>query len=259
MPGSIEHLQAHLIVDNCFLVMLTDCFCDRFASRYSQNQLVIEAEKWINEIVSIVKRFALDGKLHCTPCVAGEYFPHAGKLARRPGIQRGHLDHVQGYVRAQLHQVSTDNDKAKRLRLLPAANKTLVGPTGLSDNDLSLIQLGLEMTQTGSPVFILSNDQSLLDFATWVRIQKQHFSAPIVPGFMQAWRCLTYLEQIHRSCNITTDLMQELIDYSLSDHYSRVDLAGTDKGKSIYSQLLQVNRSFSQSIAIKLQTKGAAQ
>lgn len=259
MPGPVEHLKAHLIVDNCFLVMLTDCFCDRFAARCSQSQLVQEAEKWICEIFSVVKRFALDGNLHSTECVAGEYLPQAGKLAGRPGVQRTHLDHVKRYVCAQLHQVPADLNRAKNLRALPAANKTLVGPSGLSDNDLSLVQLGLEMTQTGSPVFILSNDQSLLDFVTWVRTQKYNIPAPVIPGGLQAWRCLTYLEQIHRSCNIPTDLMQELIDYSLSDHYSRTDLARTGKGISIYSQLLQVNRSFSQSIAIKLQAKGTAQ
>lgn len=33
MPVSVEYLQAYLIVDNCFLVMLTDCFCNRFAAR----------------------------------------------------------------------------------------------------------------------------------------------------------------------------------------------------------------------------------
>lgn len=146
MPKTIEYLKGYLIVDNCFLVMLTDCFCDRFATRFPQNQLVTEAERWINEIVSIVKSFALDGNLHCTPVVAGEYLPHAGRLAARPGIIRAHLNHLQGYVLAQLHQVPTDSVKTKNLRLLPAAPKVLVGPNGLSDSDLSLVQLGLDMT-----------------------------------------------------------------------------------------------------------------
>jgi len=113
----------------------------------------------------------------------------------------------------------------------------------------------LELTKTGSPVFILSNDQSLLDFITWVRIQKQHIQAPIVPNLIQGWRCLTYLELVHRSCNIPSDLMKELIEYELIAHYNRTEIAGSHKGNIIFQQLMQVHENFNQSVVIKKQIK----
>lgn len=70
MPSQIEHLQAYLGINNCFLVMLTDCFCDRFAARCDTNWIVSEAEQWSDHIFSIVKRFGLDGHLHCSAVVA---------------------------------------------------------------------------------------------------------------------------------------------------------------------------------------------
>lgn len=254
MPGPVEGLRAYLIVDNCFLVMLTDCFCTRFAARYNQSRLVTEAEQWIDHILEILQRFALDGNLHCPNGVANEYIPHTGQMANLRGIQRNDLNHLQAHVRANLYQVPVDIPDAQSLRTLPTAPRQLIGAGGLSDNDLSLVKLGLEMTRNNSPVYILSNDQGLLDFLSWIKAQNKHFQPPTNPRLLEGWRCMTYLSMVHRSCNITTELMQELIDFSLSDHYSRSELAGTAKGKSIYSQLLQVNRSFSQSIAIKLQS-----
>lgn len=259
MPGSSDHLRAYIIIDNCFPVMLTECFCERFASRCPSNRVAAEAEQWIASIFGIVKKFSLDGQLHSSAGVIEEFNPFAGQLANRPGIQRSDLLHLQVHTRSQLHPMPVQPNQVRTLRTLPAAPKQLVGPSGLSDNDLSLVNIGLELTVSGSPVYILSNDQSLLDFSSWIRTQKQHIQPPIVPSLLQSWRCLTYLEQIHRSCNITTELMQDLIEWSLSDHYMRTELAGTQKGKSIYSQLLQVNRSFSQSVVIKLQTKATAQ
>lgn len=259
MPGSSEILRAYLVIDNCFLVMLTDCFCDRYAARCPVNRIVTEAEQWSDHILNTIKRFGLDGILHCSTVVANEYNPHAGRIANIRGIQRNDLNHLQGHMRTHLLQGEVDLPLAQTLRTMPTAPRQLVGAGGLSDNDLSLVRLGLDITRNGSPVYILSNDQGLLDFISWVKTQNRHFQPPTNPSLLEGWRCMTYLSMVHRSCNITTELMQELIDFSLSDHYSRSELAGTTKGKSIYSQLLQVNRSFSQSIAIKLQPEGITQ
>ncbi len=258
MPGSIEHLQAYLVVDNCFLVMLTDCFCNQFAARCNQSRVAAEAEQWIDHIFEIVRRFALDGNMHCSIGVANEFIPHTGQMANLRGVQRNDLNHVQAHVRSNLHQVSVDIPTTQVLRTLPTAPRQLIGAGGLSDNDLSLVKLALEMTKTGSPVFILSNDQSLLDFITWVRIQKQHFQAPVTPNLIQGWRCLTYLELVHRSCNIPSDLMKELIEYALVDHYNRKEMAGSQKGNIIFQQLMQVYGNFNQSVVIKQQVKAAA-
>ena len=258
MPGTAEYLNAYLILDNCFLVMLTDCFCDRFAVRYVPNRVIYEAEQWIDNILEILKQFAIDGNLHCSDTVANEYYPHVGRLSTRPGIQRNDLNHLQTHVRNHLYQVSADIAKGANLRSLPAANRSLIGPGGLSDNDLSLVQLGLDLSQNGSPVYILSNDQSLLDFISWVRVQRQQFQLPINPSLLQGWRCLTYLELIHRSCSIPSDLMKELIEYALYDHYNRTEIAGSKKGNIIFQQLLQVHENFNQSIIIKQQLKAGA-
>jgi hypothetical protein len=258
MPGSVEGLRAYLIVDNCFLVMLTDCFCNRFAARCNQSRLATEAEQWIDQILEILQRFALDGNMHCPIGVANEFIPHTGQMANLRGIQRNDLNHVQAHVRANLHQVPVDLPGAQSLRTLPTAPRQLVGSGGLSDNDLSLVKLALDMTTTGLPVFVLSNDQSLLDFITWIRIQKQHFQAPITPNLIQGWRCLTYLELVHRSCNITSDLMKELIEFALVDHYNRKEIAGSQKGNVIFQQLMQVYGNFNQSVVKKQQGKAEA-
>jgi len=255
MPGSVEYLQAYLIVDNCFLVMLTDCFCNRFAARCHQNRLALEAEQWIDHILEIMRRFAIDGNLHCSTGVANEYIPHSGQMVNLRGIQRSDLNHVQAYIRASVNQTPIESTALQFFRTLPSAPRQLIGPSGLSDNDFSLVKLALDMTQAGSPVFILSNDQSLLDFITWVRIQKQQFQAPITPHLLQGWRCLTYLELVHRSCNIPSDLMKELIEYALIDHYNRKEIAGTQKGNVIFQQLMQVYGNFNQSVVIKNQAK----
>lgn len=255
MPGAVEHLQAYLILDNSFLVMLTDCFCTRFAARCNQNHLALEIEQWMDLIFGIVRRFAVDGNLHCSVGVANEYIPHAGKMGNLRGIQRYDLNHLQSHVRACIRQVPVENPAILFLRTLPAAPRQLIGPSGLSDNDLSLVRLALDMTQKGSPVFILSNDQSLLDFISWVRIQKQCFQVPLTPNLLQGWRSLTYLELVHRSCNIPSDLMKELIENALIDHFNRIEIAGTQKGRAILQQLMEVHGNFNQSVVIKNQSK----
>lgn len=253
-----EDLKAYLIIDNCFLVMLTDCFCERFASRYPQNRVIDCAESWISEILNILKRFAVNGNLHCTDGVAREYQPHVGSMVARPGIQHINLKHLQRHICANLTVSPANIPCSQDLRMLPAAPKKLVGAGGLSDNDLSLVWLGLELTQTGLPVYLLTNDQSLLDFVTWVKTKKNCFNAPIMADLLQGWRSLTYLELIHRSCNISSDIMKDLIEFALVDHYNRVDIARSQKGNSIFQQLMGVYGNFNQSVVIKQERKAAA-
>lgn len=255
MPGDGESLKAQIVIDNCFLVMLTDFFCEKFACKFAQNATLQEAEKWINQIIGILRQFSFDGQIHCTPGVVNEFIPHFGGMANLRGIQRIDLNHYQTHVRSCIFQDVIDVTALQGIRTIPAAPGQLIGPGGLSDNDLSLVKLAFDLSQNNLPVFILSNDQSLLDFVSWVRIQKKHIPLPINLEVIQGLRCLTYLELIHRSCKIPSDLMRELIEYALIDHYNRTEIAGTKKGNAIFQQLVKVHGNFNQSVVIKQQVK----
>jgi hypothetical protein len=169
-------------------------------------------------------------------------------------IKKTDLDHLQLHVRVNVQHIMAKNIDYHDLRALSSVPPYLVNKYGVSDNDLSLVVLGLNKTKNGLPVIILLNDQDFLTFISWIRTQKRQFQLPVDPSLLQSWRCLTYLEQIHRSCNISTELMREIIDFSLIDHYTREDLNRRGKGLSILGQLIQVDHSFGESIAIKHQT-----
>ena len=69
---------------------------------------------------------------------------------------------------------------------------------------------------------------------------------------MQGLQSLTYLELIHRDCRIQTEQMKDLLAFALREHYAREDLSGTEKGRHIMQQLVDINLSMVESIRIKL-------
>ena len=141
------------------------------------------------------------------------------------------------------------------LRQLPKANKRLVSRNGLSDNDLSLIVLGLELIEQQHVVYVLSNDQDLLSFTTWVSKQTSARERWGNLEDLQALHGLTYLELVHRNCSISTSDMKDLIQYAMLAHYGRKELSGSQKGESIMRQLTEVYDSLSKSIEIKLSAR----
>lgn len=257
MAGTIIN-KTYLIIDNCVLVMLNECFCDHHASQLPLQQVIPVVEEWIIKFLETLRKFTLDGFLHSTTCVADEFRPQAGRLAQRRGVSQNDFNRLHNRVCACLHNTLADIPRSRSLRGLPQAPKSLIGPGRLSDNDLSLIDLGLQLTAHRQPVYILSNDQDLIDFVSWLRTKKAFFQEPIRPALLQAWRSLTYFELVHRSCNIQTEPMRELLHFALRDHYARVDLVGTAKGHSIFQSLVDINDQFSRSIELKQQQKAVA-
>ena len=249
---------AHLVLDNCVLSMLAEYYCDRRVSRLPPEKRIPILKQCIAEPLNILRQFTPDGLLHCTSCVADEFKP-APVLNELPGrVQHQAYQGLKSYVCSLLHQTAVDPQAVKALRSLPAAPRKLVGPGGLSDNDLSLVVLGSQLAGRGNPVYVLSNDQALLDFISWVRTQPSARSRWRNITLLQGLRSLMYLELIHRSCQIQTDYMEDLINFFMLDHYKRKDFGG-DKGVFIFQQLVEIRTSLTESVRIKLTTAGTVQ
>jgi hypothetical protein len=108
----------------------------------------------------------------------------------------------------------------------------------------------------GNPVYVLTNDQDLLSFISWLRSRPEARGRWPNVGVMQGLQSLTYLELIHRDCKIQTEQMEDLLNFYMVDHYNRAELAGTTKGNSILLQLLEARNSLTQSVRIKLAVAG---
>lgn len=250
-------LQAYLVVDNCVLVMLHEYFCDRQATRLRAAGLIPAIAQWMADQLGILKQFTPDGLVHCTDCVAGEFHPGAGRLSRVPGIGPRECRTLANQICSLLHQTSVGSHEVAFLRGLPTAPRRLVGSGGLSDNDLSLAVLALQLTAHSSPVYVLTNDQDLLSFITWLRSRPEARHRWGNAGMLQGLQSLTYLELVHRDCRIQTAQMEDLINFYMIEHYNRRELAGTTKGNCILLQLIDVRNSLTESLRIKLAAGGS--
>jgi len=159
---------------------------------------------------------------------------------------------LQQHVHGLLSCVMVEEKNAIMLRNLPQAPRKLVGPDGLSAEDFSLVLLALDLTENGSPVYVLTNDQDLLSFISWMRARREVRNLWGGSLLLQGLLSLTYLEFLHRDCSVQTDQMKDLIKFALIEHYTREDLISTRKGKHITQKLLEINDSLIASIEIKL-------
>ncbi len=254
MPVQGLSLEAHLIVDNNVLSMLSQYFCDRLASKCPAGERFATFKEWMGRQLDVIRQFTPDAKLHSTTCVANEFAPAGAFFAQ---LKPHELEGVKGHVRSLLHQTAANSTRIAAIRGLPGVPKKLFGPGGVSDNDLSLAVRGLELATAGQPVYILTNDQGLLDSVTWLRTNTSIRAQYPQAGLTQGLHSLTYFEGVHRNCKIQTPHMRDLLHYALAQHYGRLELRGTQKGESIMYQLLQINENLMQSIEIKLAAKGA--
>jgi hypothetical protein len=251
MPASGPSLQSFLVVDNSLLVMLCEYFCKHRAARLSGARLIQAVRTWIAEQLDILKQFAPDGCVHCTDLVAAEFNPRAGCLSRMRGITPSNCRTLEHHVHALLNCRPVATEDVVKLRGLPAAPRRLVGSTGLSDSDLSLVVLALQLAANGGPVYILTNDQDLLSFIAWVRPKPEVRTLWGNPFLVEGLQSLTYLELIHRDCRITTEEMADLLKFAMIEHYARTELAGTNKGTWIMQQFLEIQDAIRESMRIK--------
>lgn len=253
MPGI--PLNAYIVIDNSVLSLLCEYWCNCHLARLSMHQRIVVAKKWFEEQIAILRQYTPDGKIHCTDCVASEFKPEAGRLGQT-GIAHSEIQALAKHVCSMLLQTSIDAQDIQFLRDLPNAPRKLVGPQGLSDNDFSLIALGAMLAENRASVYLLTNDQDVLSFTTWVRANTPARDRWENIGQIQGLHGLTYLESIHRDCKITTQEMKTLLNFAMLEHYCRSDLKGTPKGTSIMRQLTVINDNLLQSVQIKLAQNG---
>ena len=260
MPITALTEKTYLVIDNCVLSMLTDCFCDG-NKRLSGMQLLRATQEWMTDQLNILKLFSIDSLLHTTQAVSNEYQPQNGSLGIQR-VDRRHIRDMANQVKNQFHNLETNPASTQYLRDLPQAPKRLVNPAnGLSDEDMSLIHLGLHLTQHGHKVILLSNDQDLLQFSSWVRAQTCLRKPPTNPLNLEGRLCLAYLDLIHRSCEISTEQMGQFISYMIADTGRRMAerdamALNPQKGARILEQIAAIQQIFTQSTQIKAQNQG---
>lgn len=248
VPGLSMH--AFLIVDNCVLSMLCD-YCAHRATGMPRARLIQHMREWATAQFNILKQFTPDGHIHCTDCVANEFNGYAGSLSHEHRIGFNDCKLLVRHVCGLLRCTSVGTDCATVLRGLPAFPHKLFGPNRLGDNDISLVELALQLATNGSPVYVLTNDQDLLTFVSWIRTKREVRELWGDPSLVQGLQSLTYLELVHRECSIETETMVDLLNFVMLDHSRRKELAGTQKGDSIVRQIGEINKNLVQSVIIK--------
>ncbi|WKZ40022.1 MAG: hypothetical protein QY328_17325 [Anaerolineales bacterium] len=226
-------------------------------------ELLSQTQAWLEEKLSKLRTTAIESHLHTTDLVSAEYKPENGYLGTR-GLPRTVIQAMAQSVKSQFKITTIDITTVSGFRTLPGANRRLVRPNdGLSNNDLSLVQLGLEMTKLGASVVILSNDQDLIDFTSWIKTQASLRTNGQDPRLLEIETGLGYLELIHRSCLIPSDQMNQMINFVIKNTFSRMQQLpdGTQlnhqKAMKIIQQATQVNSLFGKAVEIKAQNRSA--
>ena len=254
MPQTGISPRAYLIIDNSVLSMLSAYYCAKPAIRVPARQRIASLKQWLGEQISMMGQFTPDGFVHCTDCVIDEYKP-AGILAGLP--QQTHYDEyfaLRKHIASCVSPAVSSAGHVNALHNLPGLPKKRCP----GHNDLSLVVLGLQLAANGEPVYVISNDQDLLYFISWIRTKPEARKLWGNPLLLQGLLGLTYLDLIHRDCKIQTEIMKDILHFALADHYERTSLVGTPKGNSIMQQLLEVHSSFTDSVKIKALVEGVA-
>lgn len=263
MPIMSIERPSYLIIDNSVLSMLTEWHCAE-NMRTQPTQLLAQTQQWLLDAIEIMRPHAVENVLYTSNLVSVEFKPDKGHLGSC-GLATAQIGAMANAVRAQLKEIVVDASHLPVLRGIPNANKRLVHPKdGLSDPDLSLLHLGLQLTQYGQPVVILSNDQDLLDFTTWARIQKPLKTGTINPLLLESETGLGFLELLHRSCSISSDKMRKMINYLINDTMGRMQpkADGTQlslqKAMKIVNKVTSINDLFAKAVEIKAENRRMA-
>jgi len=202
---------SYIVVDNNVLSSLNSFFCDCRACKLAVgNARLTGLTQWMADIISLMRQFSLDGLLHSTDYVADEFRPSGELFA---GLRPAQIDNYRRYVREQLATTPVPIHEAPLMRKVPGVRPELVGPTGVSDPDLSLLLLGAQLASTGAQVILITDDQTLLDFTTWVQTRPEARERWAGLRQIQAMRDMVFFDLVHRSCRISTDDMQEMLNY----------------------------------------------
>lgn len=269
MPVKSIEQPAYLIVDNSVLSMITEWYCtEKWCCIENRGltpiQILDRAQQWILTQLALLRSYSSDNLLHTTTHVSAEYRPKNGILGSR-GLLDQQINAMADQIRRNFSLLGADINSIRALRTLPGANKRLIHPqNGLSDPDLSLVHLALDLTRFGQPVVLLSNDQDLLEFVTWIKTQKCLSVGVTNPRLIEGETGLGYLELIHRSCQISSEQMGQMINFIITDTVSRMQQKtdGTQlnpqKAMKIYQKVAAINGLFVQAVEIKAQNRRVA-
>jgi hypothetical protein len=222
MPVKEITEKTHLVMDNSVLSMLTEWYC-RENRGLSQTNLLDQTHKWLHEQIDLFQSYTVDGILHTSTAVSAEYKPWVDGCELR---QRGNeIPKIQAMAKSVCGKFKTHEVDASHttvLRTLPAINPKLA--KNLSDPDLSLVHLGLNLSSSGQKVYILTNDQDLLTYVSWARTQKSLKKDTVSPNNLEGLSGITFMDLVHRGCKISSDQMMKMVGYVITDANERMQI-----------------------------------
>jgi len=262
MPVKDITEKTFLVMDNSVLSMITEWYCCENRGLSCQT-LLEQTHQWLKTQIELFQSFAVDGVLHTSTTVSAEYRPwHENGGLRRRGIEISKIQAMAKNICDKFNKHEVDAPKTNSLRTLPTVNPNLVKK--LTDQDLSLVHVGLSLSCSNQKVYILTNDQDLLLFISWSRTQKSLKNGAINPQLLEGLSGITFMDLVHRQCYISSDQMLKMIGYLICDTNDRMlrndpMALGKEKGTKIITDATQIlGSALMESMKIKLQKQGAA-
>jgi hypothetical protein len=260
MPVKEITEKTHLVVDNCVLSMMTEWFCNENRGLPCA-ALLDQTHDWLQKQITLFQSFTVDGALHTSTSVSAEYKPwHDSCGLRKRGVEIPKIQSMAKSVCSKFTAHEVDAPQTNALRTLPTVNPNLVKK--LTNQDLSLVQVGLCLSSSGKNVYILTNDQDLLSYISWVHTQKclrnEHTNSQLLEGLSG----ITFMDLVHRGCFISSVEMLKMISYVITDTSERMlrddpIALGKEKGTKILTDATRMlGSAFYESMKIKLQKQG---
>ena len=214
-------LNAYVVIDNNVLVMLTDIACTGQPGRQRGADCITAILDWITEQLRIIRGRTPDGSVHCSGRVIREYRPEKGILNARHDLKGLHFKELRLGVCSSLVETRVDPTDITFLKTLMP--RQLKGKSSPKDNDLSLIALGLNLTGYDRNVYILSNDQALVDYVSKVcrnnpRVRERWANPRLLDGL----HCMTYLQSVHAACLISNEQLLGMLRLAMREHVKRM-------------------------------------
>ena len=257
MPYSSYPLDAFLIIDNSALVNLCEYYFDTHIDLPFED-MVQAACLEISDCFAILRGFSFDGKIHTTPWVLDEFKPEHGELSEYSGFEYKLCEPLKIKIRDELEQSDINMRAVERLRTLRLAHPRFGDELSrLSNPDLSLVILAMEIAgKTNQRVYILTDDEDLRYFVTFLKHQPDVSSMCSHPDVLNGMHSFIYWDLIHRNCAITTDQIQSMLVFLSITHATRSLLSGTMKGELVSETLKSIYYSVQESKAIKISSQG---
>jgi hypothetical protein len=126
------------------------------------------------------------------------------------------------------------------------------------------VYVGLSLSCSGQKVYVLTNDQDLLQYISWARTQPSLKNETTTPKLLEGLSGITFMDLVHRGCYISSDQIMKMLRFVIDDTVDRMNrkdpmALSEDKGRKIVSDATQIMSStFLESMKIKLEKQGVA-